>query len=105
GRARKPPWKAVAGLVLVRLVSTAPARAAPPARWSADSGNGTYTKPLFYDEFSDPDLIRVGDWFYMTGTPMHAVPGLPLLRSRDLVNWEFVSYSMPTFPDRPAYHQ
>ena len=41
---------------------------AQPKTWSADNGNGTFTNPLFYDEFSDPDLIRVGDWFYMTGT-------------------------------------
>ncbi len=95
--------KNIAGLLLVLLLSTAPAMAAPPASWSADNGNGTYTNPLFYDEFSDPDLIRVGDWFYMTGTTMHAVPGLPLLRSRDLVNWEFVSYAMPSFPEGPEY--
>ena len=36
--------------------------------WTPDNGNGTFTNPLFYDEFSDPDLIRVGDWFYLTGT-------------------------------------
>ena len=40
--------------------------------WMADNGNGTFTNPLFYDEFSDPDLIRVGDDFYFTGTTMHA---------------------------------
>src|SRR5690606_42090292 len=69
---------------------------AASASWSADNGNGTYTNPLFYDEFSDPDLIRVGDWSYMPGTTMHAVPGLPLLRSRDLVNWVFCSYAAPS---------
>ncbi len=79
------------------------ASAGAAASWSADNGNGTYTNPLFYDEFSDPDLIRVGEWFYMTGTTMHAVPGLPVLRSRDLVNWEFVSYAMAAFPDGPEY--
>ena len=77
--------------------------AAAAQTWEADLGNGTYSNPLFYDEFSDPDLIRVGDWFYMTGTTMHAVPGLPVLRSRDLVNWEFVSYAMPSFPEGPEY--
>ncbi len=77
--------------------------ASAPATWTADNGNGTFTNPLFYDEFSDPDLIRVGDRFYMTGTTMHAVPGLPLLRSRDLVNWEFVSYAMAGFGPGPEY--
>src|SRR5438132_2353351 len=61
--------------------------------WTADNGNGTFTNPLFYDEFSDPDLIRVGDDFYLTGTTMHAMPGLPVLHSKDLVNWDFVAYA------------
>lgn len=60
--------------------------------WSADNGNGTYSNPLFYDEFSDPDMIRVGSDYYLTGTTMHAMPGLPILHSRDLVNWRFVTY-------------
>ena len=58
-----------------------------------DNGNGTFTNPLFYDEFSDPDLIRVGDDYYLTGTTMHAMPGLPVLHSRDLINWEFLGYA------------
>ena len=52
--------------------------------WTADNGNGTYTNPLFYEEFSDPDLIRVRDDYYMTGTTMHTMPGLPVLHSKDL---------------------
>ena len=60
--------------------------------WTADNGNGTFTNPLFYDEFSDPDMIRVGEYFYMTGTSMHSMPGLAMYRSKDLVNWEFLSY-------------
>ncbi|QJU59956.1 glycosyl hydrolase 43 family protein [Sphingomonas sp. AP4-R1] len=88
------------GLVAV----PAPTRPAePPRTWTADNGNGTFTNPLFYDEFSDPDLIRVGDWFYLTGTTMHAMPGLPVLRSRDLVNWEFVSYAVDKLDLGPEY--
>jgi len=60
--------------------------------WTADNGNGTFTNPLFYEEFSDPDLIRVGDDFYLTGTTMHAMPGLPILHSKDLVNWKLLGY-------------
>ena len=56
--------------------------------WTADNGNGTYTNPLFYDEFSDPDIIRVGDSFYLVGTTMHCNPGLVVLESKDLVNWD-----------------
>lgn len=61
--------------------------------WSADNGNGTFTNPLFYEEFSDPDIIRVGDDYYLTGTTMHAMPGLPVLHSRDLVNWQLLGYA------------
>ena len=68
--------------------------ALPTQTWTADNGDGSYTNPIFYDEFSDPDLIKVDDWFYMTGTTMHTMPGLPVLRSKDLVNWEFLSYAV-----------
>lgn len=61
--------------------------------WMADNGNGTFTNPLFYEEFSDPDMIRVGDDYYLTGTTMHTMPGLPVLHSKDLVNWELISYA------------
>ena len=51
--------------------------------WAADNGNGTYSNPLFYDGFSEPDMIRVGTHYYLTGTTMHTMPGLPILHSRD----------------------
>lgn len=71
--------------------------------WTADNGNGTFTNPLFFDEFSDPDLIRVGADFYMTGTTMHSMPGLPVLHSRDLVNWEFLGYAMDRLDLGPSF--
>lgn len=49
--------------------------------WMPDNGNGTFTNPLFYDEFSDPDMIRVGEDFYLVGTTMHAMPGIPVMHS------------------------
>ncbi len=69
----------------------------PSGTWTADNGNGTFTNPLFYDEFSDPDILRVGDDYYLAGTTMHAVPGLVILHSKDLVNWENVSYCFDRF--------
>ncbi len=66
--------------------------------WTADNGNGTFTNPLFYDEFSDPDILRVGDDYYLAGTTMHTVPGLVILHSKDLVNWENISYCFDRFP-------
>jgi len=71
--------------------------------WVADNGNGTYTNPLFFDEFSDPDLIRVGSDFYLTGTTMHSMPGLPVLHSRDLVNWTFLSYALDKLDLGPSF--
>ena len=69
----------------------------PLMSWTADNGNGTFTNPLFYDEFSDPDILRVGDDYYLAGTTMHAVPGLVILHSKDLVNWENISYCFDRF--------
>ena len=70
---------------------------AQPKSWTADNGNGTFTNPLFYDEFSDPDILRVGDDYYLAGTTMHAVPGLVILHSKDLVNWKNVAYCFDRF--------
>jgi beta-xylosidase len=71
--------------------------AATAQSWTADNGNGTFTNPLFYDEFSDPDILRVGDDYYLAGTTMHSVPGLVILHSKDLVNWENISYCFDRF--------
>jgi xylan 1,4-beta-xylosidase len=76
---------------------------ADPITWTPDNGNGTFTNPIFFEEFSDPDMIRVGEDFYLTGTTMHSLPGLPVLRSRDLVNWEFVAYAAKTLDLGPAF--
>lgn len=73
------------------------------ATWTADNGNGTFTNPLFYDEFSDPDLIRVGDDYYLTGTTMHTMPGLPILHSRDLVNWRLLGYAFDRLDLGPEF--
>ena len=79
-------------LMAASLIASAQTRS-----WSADNGNGTYTNPLTYDEFSDPDVIRVGEDYYLAGTTMHTVPGLVILHSKDLVNWENVSYCFDRF--------
>ena len=85
------------------VVSALAAAGTAERTWTADNGNGTFSNPLFYDEFSDPDLIRVGNDYYMTGTTMHAMPGLPVLHSRDLVNWRLLSYAAPRLDFGPEY--
>ena len=84
-------------LFLVLSLFFALTASAQPKSWTADNGNGTFTNPLFYDEFSDPDILRVGDDYYLAGTTMHTVPGLVILHSKDLVNWENISYCFDRF--------
>lgn len=62
--------------------------------WQADQGDGTYINPILHADYSDPDVVRVGDDFYMTASSFNAVPGLPILHSKDLVNWELIGYAL-----------
>ena len=71
--------------------------------WTADNGNGTYSNPLFYEEFEDPDVIRVGDDYYLAGTTMHMNPAVQLMHSKDLVNWELAGYCMDRLDLGPAF--
>ena len=64
-----------------------------------DLGNGTYQNPILFCDYSDPDVIRVGDTYYMTASSFNYVPGLPILVSKDLVNWELVNYALDNIPD------
>ncbi len=84
--------KIILSLALAMAGTTVSFAQSNATSWTADNGNGTFTNPLFYDEFSDPDVIRVGDDYYLAGTTMHCVPGLVVLHSKDLVNWELASY-------------
>ena len=83
--------------VLLFCLFTFSSQTASAQSWTADNGNGTFTNPLFYDEFSDPDILRVGDDYYLAGTTMHTVPGLVILHSKDLVNWENIAYCFDRF--------
>lgn len=60
--------------------------------WKADNGDGTYKNPVLHADYSDPDAIRVGDDFYMTASSFNAAPGLPILHSKDLVNWRLINH-------------
>ncbi len=62
--------------------------------WVADQGDGTYINPILHADYSDPDVVRVGENFYMTASSFNAVPALPILHSKDLVNWELVNYAL-----------
>ncbi|WP_231460583.1 glycoside hydrolase 43 family protein [Pedobacter sp. Leaf132] len=62
--------------------------------WISDLGNGRYKNPVINADYSDPDAIRVGDDFYMVASSFDAVPGLPILHSKDLVNWKIVAHAL-----------
>jgi len=63
-----------------------------------DQGDGTYRNPVLYADYSDPDVIAVGADYYMTASSFNCTPGLPVLHSRDLVNWRIIGYAMEAFP-------
>ena len=66
--------------------------------WYSDNGDGTFTNPILYADYSDPDAIRVGRDFYLTASSFCNTPGLPVLHSKDLVNWKVISYALPNIP-------
>src|SRR5690606_22168100 len=102
-----PPYKTIPMLRLLTIFAftlTLTLAATAASSWTADNGNGTFTNPLFYDEFSDPDLIRVGEDFYLAGTTMHSMPGLVVLHSKDLVNWKFLSYAFDRLELGPDFN-
>jgi beta-xylosidase len=69
----------------------------------SDNGDGTYTNPLIPADFPDPDVIRVGDAYYMVNTTMFVFPGVTILRSHDLVSWEYCSNAVPRFDFGKCY--
>ncbi|MFI8379463.1 glycoside hydrolase 43 family protein [Leeuwenhoekiella sp. NPDC079379] len=68
--------------------------------WVADQKDGTYKNPILHSDYSDPDVVGVNGDYYMTSSSFNAAPGLPVLHSRDLVNWKLINYALPRqFPD------
>ena len=73
--------------------------------WMADNGDGSYTNPILYADYSDPDAIRVGDDYYLVASSFNCIPGLPILHSRDLVNWELISYALNRQPPFDVFNK
>ena len=71
--------------------------------WNPDNGDGTYTNPVLNADYSDPDVCAVGEDYYLTASSFAHIPGLPILHSRDLVNWELIGHALQSqFPDSKA---
>lgn len=68
-----------------------------------EKATATIPNPYMWSDYPDPDIIRVGEWYYLTSTTMHLFPGGPVLRSRDLVHWEVASYLFDEIKDTPRY--
>lgn len=62
-----------------------------------------FINPIIWADVPDPDVIRVGNDFYLVSTTMHLMPGAPIMHSKDLVNWETVSYVFDKLTDTPKY--
>ncbi|MBO7141071.1 MAG: glycoside hydrolase 43 family protein [Prevotella sp.] len=64
--------------------------------WCPDNGDGTFTNPVINADYSDPDVCvgPSGEDYYMTASSFQCAPGLPILHSCDLVNWEIVGYAL-----------
>lgn len=71
---------------------------------SADNGDGTFTNPVIQADFPDPDVVKVGDTYYMVTTTMHNFPGCTLLKSNDLVNWSYCSNPLTKMSSNPEYN-
>lgn len=78
--------------------------------WSPDNGDGTYTNPVLNADYSDPDLCvgASGTDYYLTASSFNCIPGLPILHSKDLVNWQIVGHALRELSpkevfDKPAH--
>lgn len=69
----------------------------------SDMGNGRYKNPIVFADFPDPDVVRVGDTYYMATTTMHHFPGCTLLKSKDMVNWEYCAQPLEQLSAKDNY--
>lgn len=76
---------------------------APAQVWRSDAGDGTYRNPPLNADYPDPDIIRVGEDFYFASTTFVNAPGLTILHSKDLVNWDIAGHVMPRLTGNPKY--
>jgi beta-xylosidase len=73
--------------------------------WVADNGDGTYKNPVINADYSDPDAIRVGDDYYLISSSFNHAPGLPILHSKDLVNWTIIGHALKRQPPFDHFSQ
>ncbi|MBL7737836.1 MAG: glycoside hydrolase 43 family protein [Chitinophagaceae bacterium] len=84
--------------LLLTFISTNAQNSYVSKAWVADNGNGTYKNPVINADYSDPDAIRVGEDYYLISSSFNHVPGLPILHSKDLVNWTIIGHALKRQP-------
>lgn len=89
-------------ILIQLLIIFSPGKLMSQAQHS-DNGDGTYTNPVIAADFPDPDVIMVGGTYYMVSTTMFVFPGVTILKSNDLVNWEYCTNAVPRFDFSPCY--
>lgn len=90
--------------LLLFLILVLPVLTTTAQKTHGDNSDGTYTNPIIFADFPDPDVILVGDTYYMVTTTMFIFPGVTVLKSHDLVNWEYCSNAVPRFDFSPCYN-
>ncbi|MEJ2055058.1 MAG: glycoside hydrolase 43 family protein, partial [Calditrichaceae bacterium] len=73
-------------------------------KMQSDNGDGTYTNPVIYADFPDPDVVRVDSTYYMISTTMFIFPGVTILKSPDLVNWEYCANAVQRMDISKCYN-
>lgn len=90
-------------LAALHLTARAQQSAFMQGPWVPDLGNGRYKNPVLYADYSDPDVCRKGSRYYLVSSSFDAVPGLPILQSRDLVNWRIIGHALLCQPPYSHY--
>lgn len=80
--------------ILLSFALTAYMLGANAQGWNGDLGNGKYKNPILHVDYSDPDVCAGEDGYYMTASSFNSSPGLPILFSKDLVNWQLIGYAL-----------
>src|SRR3989339_663399 len=88
----------------ILLISLIPLINLTGQKMQSDNGDGTYTNPVIYSDFPDPDVILVDSTYYMVSTTMFIFPGVTILKSYDLVNWEYCSNAVQQMDFSPCYN-
>ena len=91
-------------ILYIYLILIIPFTGSDAQKFQSDNGDGTYTNPVLAADFPDPDIILVDDVYYFVSTTMFIFPGVTLLKSYDLVNWEFCSNAVQRFDFSPCYN-